>query len=282
HVYDRSIPGPAGPIAVRLYYPQAEGPLPALVYFHGGGFVIGDLDTHDPVARRLCAATGAIVCAVDYRLAPEYPFPAAPNDAAAATEWMLENAATLGADPERVTVIGDSAGGMLALVSAMRLRGHAPPLSGQVLIYPMADYYEPGTASYREFAEGYGLTRESMIWFWRHYLPDPALADHPEVSPLRATDLSGLPPTLVITAEYDVLRDEGEALAERLAAAGVPVTRSRVPGLHHGFIRLFAILDEAQQTIDSIAYWLEAKREAVLAAAAATAEPAPGAADAPA
>jgi acetyl esterase/lipase len=255
-VEDREVPGPAGQVPVRIYTPQGSGPFAGVVYFHGGGFVVGDLDTHDPVCRQVATRLGAVVCAVDYRLAPEHPFPAASDDALAATRWFLAHTADLGVDASRLFVMGDSAGGTLATVTALALRGEpGPHLRGQVLIYPIADHVDAGTASYDTFAEGYGLTRDSMRWFLRHYLADRAEATDPRVCPLRAPDLSGLPPAFVVTAEYDVLRDEGERYAARLREDGVDVTFARAEGLHHGFIRLFAILDEPVQWIDRVAAW---------------------------
>ena len=202
-----------------------------MVFFHGSGFVLCSLDTHDGMCRNLCAGTGCVVVSVDYRLAPEAKFPAAPDDCLAATRWAVANAAALGADPGRVFVAGDSAGGNLAAVTALRIRDEGGPrLLGQLLIYPVTDYYEPGTPSMIENAEGYGLTRAGMIWFWNHYLAAPSDGANPHASPFRAADLSGLPPALVVTAEYDPLRDEGEYYADRLRQAGVPTQMKRWDG----------------------------------------------------
>jgi acetyl esterase len=259
-VEDREAPSPAGPVPVRLYTPEGSGPFAGIVYFHGGGFVVGDLDTHDPLCRQIASRLGAVVCAVHYRRAPEHPFPAAPDDALAATRWFLAHAADLGADPARLFVMGDSAGGTLATVTALALRGGpGPHLRGQVLVYPITDHVDAGTASYATYAEGYGLTRDTMQWFLRHYIADPADATDPRACPLRAPDLGGLPPAFVVTAEYDVLRDEGERYAERLREDGVDVTFARAEGLHHGFIRLFGILDAPAQWIDRMAAWTHAR-----------------------
>ncbi len=256
-VEDRRVPTAAGAVPVRIYAPAGAGPFPGIVYLHGGGFVIGDLDTHDPLCRQIAARTGAIVCAVDYRLAPEHPFPAAADDALAAARWFLAHAEDLGADRDRLFVMGDSAGGTLATVTARALREQpGPHLRGQILIYPITDHVDAGAASYAEFAEGYGLTRDGMRWFMRHYIADPAAATDPRVCPLRMPNLRGLPPAFVVTAEYDVLRDEGERYVERLREDDVDVTFDRAAGLHHGFIRLFGILEESGQWIDRIGAWV--------------------------
>ena len=242
---------------VRIYTPPGGGPFPGIVYFHGGGFVIGDLETHDPLCRQIAARTGAVVCAVDYRLAPEHPFPAAADDALAAARWFMAHADELGVDRDRLFVMGDSAGGTLATVTAMALRDQQDPqLRGQILVYPITDHVDAGAASYTEFAEGYGLTRDGMRWFMRHYIADPADATDTRVCPVRMPTLRRLPPAFVVTAEYDVLRDEGERYAERLREDGVDVTFERAAGLHHGFIRLFGILEEPAQWIDRIAAWM--------------------------
>jgi acetyl esterase len=258
-VDDRRVPGvaPHETIPVRIYSPAAPGPTAGIVYFHGGGFVIGDLDTHDPLCRQIAARTGAVVCAVDYRLGPEHPFPAAVDDAVAAARWFLTHGHELGVDPHRLFVMGDSAGGTLATVTALAL-SELPSLRlcGQILIYPITDHVDAGSPSYEAFADGYGLTREGMRWFLRHYLADPADATDPRVCPLRLPTLRRLPPAFVVTAEYDVLRDEGERYAERLRDEGVDVTFARADGLHHGFIRLFGILEEPAEWIDRVAGWM--------------------------
>jgi acetyl esterase len=249
HVENRTIPGPDGEIGVRIYRPASRAKLPALVYFHGGGFVLCNLDTHDGTCRSLANGAGAVVVSVDYRLAPEHRFPAAPEDCYAAAQWVSRNAAEIGADPTRIAVGGDSAGGNLAAVVALMARDRgAPPLRFQLLIYPVTDFAFD-TASYRDNAEGYFLTTGMMKWFWSQYLADPAAGAQAYASPLRARDLRGLPPALCITAGYDPLRDEGEAYACRLADAGVAATTSRYDGMFHGFFGMQAQLDAAKRAV---------------------------------
>jgi len=249
-VEDRLVPGPAGDVPVRIYWPEGEGPHPGLVFFHGGGFVIGSVDTHDGSCRSLCRQASCVVVSVDYRLAPEHPFPAAPEDCYAATCWVAENAARIGVDPTRLAVGGDSAGGNLAaVVSLMAREREGPALCFQLLIYPVTDC-SFDTLSYRENAEGYFLTRDHMKWFWRQYLKDPGDGVHPHASPMRAEDLAGLPPALCVTAEFDPLRDEGEAYTERLRAAGVGATLSRYDGMFHGFFGMGAVLDQAGNAVE--------------------------------
>jgi acetyl esterase len=242
-----AIPGPAGTIDARLYLPAATSePSPLLVYFHGGGWVIGGLDTHDDPCRFLAAHSGARVLSVDYRLAPEHPFPAAAEDALAAYEWAAANAGRLGVDPGRLGVGGDSAGANLAAAACLMARdaGIATPAM-QLLIYPVTE--TAGTArSRRTFAEGFLLTRGDMDWFEDHYLPPGVDRGDPRVALLEATDLSGLPPAYVATAGFDPLRDEGEAYAQRLREAGVQVALRRHPGLVHTFLNLTAICPTAR------------------------------------
>ena len=249
-VEDREIPGPEGTIPVRIYTPEGKGPFPVLVFFHGGGWVIGNIESHDAVCRTLTNTAGCITVSVDYRLAPEYKFPAAPEDCYAATKWVAEKAATFNGDAARVAVGGDSAGGNLAAVVSLMARDRGgPSLVYQLLIYPATDYYLPGTPSVEENAEGYMLTRNDMIWFLGHYMSSEADIKHPYIFPLRAEDLSGLPPAMVITAEYDPLRDEGETYAVRLEQAGVTVQATRYHGTIHGFISLAAMIDLGKQAL---------------------------------
>jgi acetyl esterase len=256
-VRDLTLPGAAGEVGARLYHPGGEPPL--IVFFHGGGWVIGDLETHDGLCRSLADRADAAVLAVDYRLAPEHPFPAAVDDAMAAARWAAANAADLGADPTRVAVAGDSAGGNLAAIVAQELRGEVD-LAAQILLYPVVDC-DFDRPSYKENAEGYFLTREAMEWFFGHYVPDFGSRAHPKVSPLRNDDLSGLPPAVVVTAGFDPLRDEGDAYAEALADAGVEVRHLRYPDQIHGFVGFIGLVEAAgralDDVVDSVRPWLE-------------------------
>jgi acetyl esterase len=261
---DTSVETPAGPLPLRIHRPlgaAGDEVLGGVLYLHGGGWVTCDLETHDRLCRSLANRSGAAVIAVDYRRAPEHPFPAAVEDGLAALGWLRERAATAGVDPARLAVAGDSAGGNLAAVIALRDReaGGSPPLRLQVLIVPITDG-AMDSPSYTENAEGLYLTRAGMRWYWGHYLNggDPL---HPDASPLRAADLGGLPPALVITAEYDPLRDEGEAYAERLSAAGVAVDCRRRAGMVHGYLRWTAAVDEAAVSLEEIGAVIRAALE---------------------
>jgi acetyl esterase len=253
-VEDRVLPGPGGPIGARLYVPSDDGVRrPLVVHYHGGGWVIGDLDTHDTACRLLAREANAGVLAIDYRRAPEHRFPAAVDDALAAFRWAAANADALGFDPARVAVAGDSAGGNLAAVVARlasRDGGRRP--AAQLLAYPVTDL-STKHASYRLFADGFLLTERDMDWFRAHYLPDDASALDPRASPLLADDLEGLPPAVVLTCGFDVLRDEGEAYARRLEAAGVRVALRRSAGLIHGFCNAVSVSPLSRAaTIDGV------------------------------
>jgi acetyl esterase len=245
-VEDRMIPGPAGAIPLRLYWPNAAGPVPAIVYYHGGGHVIGSLDTHDFIARNLCAGAEALLASVDYRMGPEHKFPGAVDDCFAALQWVRANAASLGADPGRIGVHGDSAGANLAAVVALMARDAAgPELRLQSLVYPVGDYSLSG-ASYRKYAQGCGmLTPDAMAWFARHYLRSPADAEDWRASPLKASSHAGVAPAIVVVAECDVLHDDGESYAEALRHAGVPVEYREYPGMIHGFLGMVPVVDDA-------------------------------------
>jgi len=253
-VEDLIIHGPDGAIPIRIYSPDRVQPSPALVYFHGGGWVVCDLDTHDVICRAIARRSGAVVVSVDYRLAPEHRFPAAVIDCYAATRWVAENAEQLGIDPRRIAVGGDSAGGNLAAVVSLQSRDETGPhIALQVLVYPVTDLSSLDTPSYREFAEGYGLTAPEMEWFRDQYLARPEDARCFHASPLLAPDLRGLPPALVITAECDPLRDEGEAYAKRLEEAGVHVRYTCYAGMIHPFFSLQGGVAQAREAIAEVA-----------------------------
>jgi acetyl esterase len=261
-IEERMIPGPAGPIRLRVYWPSAAGagnPVPAIVYYHGGGHVIGSLDTHDFVARNLCAGAEALVASVDYRMGPEHKFPAAVDDSFAALAWVHANAPALGADPERIGVHGDSAGANLAAVVALMARdAGAPRLRLQSLVYPVADY-TMSTPSYDKFANGNGiLTREAMLWFRQHYLRCPEDAEDWRASPLKAPSLAGAAPAILITAECDVLHDEGERYAAALRDAGVPVEYREYAGMIHAFFGMVPLVDDAMNAQRTV--WAAFKR----------------------
>jgi acetyl esterase len=242
----------ANVVPVRVYRPE-DSPAPILVYLHGGGWVYGGLVTHHGLCATLARMSGCVVCSVDYRLAPEHRFPAAIEDAWAVTAAIAEYAGELGGRTGELALGGDSAGGNLAAVCARRARDAGVPVALQLLVYPVCDA-DLETSTYREFADGYSLTAGSMRWFWDHYLPeDSGDRFHPDASPLRADDLSGTAPALVITAECDVLRDEGEAYAKRLADAGVPVTLTRYEGMIHGFFRMPGVITRANVAIGEAA-----------------------------
>jgi len=251
HVADREIPGPEGEIPVRLYTPVevTADALPALVYFHGGGWVVGDLESHDPVCRALANASGCKVISVDYRLAPEHPWPAAPDDSFAAVQWVVANADSIGVDGQRIAVGGDSAGGNLAAAVTLRARAaQSPYISFQLLIYPALDA-SMSLPSIGENAEGYFLEKAGMDWFYGHYIPAGTDEKDPDISPMFCDDLAGLPSAYIVTAGYDPLRDEGRDYADRLKNAGVPVTYANYPGMVHGFFGFQATVDAAREAV---------------------------------
>ena len=250
--------GPAGPIPVRVYTPAGKEKKPGLVFFHGGGFVICDLDSHDTTCRELATGADCVVVSVDYRLAPEAKFPAAPEDCFAATQWTAREADHLGIDVDRIAVAGDSAGGNLAAVVALMCRDQGgPDLVHQLLIYPVTDHgFE--TESYQKNGEGYFLTRDMMRWFWHHYLETDADGANPLASPLRAPNLSDLPDATVLTAEYDPLRDEGRAYSEKLQKAGIRVDYTDYPGVFHGFFAMTSELPRARQALEDACAALKA------------------------
>lgn len=256
-VHDLQIPGPGGAMRIRIYLPQADSPYPVVVFFHGSGFVVLDLDSHDDICRRLCAGASCMVVSVDYRLAPEHKFPAAPDDCLAATRWVAEHAAAYGGDATRMVVAGDSAGGCLAAVTALRIRDEGgPALRGQLLWYPVTNYPSVPPNSYAACGSGYGLTHEGMLWFWEQYLTDTSAQSHPHASPLRMDTTVGLPSTYVMVAEFDVLRDEGEAFARRLSDSGVETVSRCQAGMNHGFLKYTGVIEEADAAMADACSWL--------------------------
>jgi len=255
NVENLRIPGPAQPIPIRIYRPTDERTAsPVIVYFHGGGWVLGDLDSHDNLCRSLAIKAKAIVIAVEYRLAPEHRFPAAADDAYAALLWVAASAGNLGVDPSRIVVAGDSAGGNLAAVVSQLARDRSGPiLRAQVLLYPAVDLSRLDRQSTTDFASGFLLTRERMSWLIDQYVPDQATRTNPMASPLLATNHQGLARAIVVTAQFDVLRDEGEEYAETLRNAGVPVRSRRVEGMIHGFMSMDRWFPEAGGAIDWVA-----------------------------
>ena len=258
------IAGPGGPLPLRVYTPErTDRALPVIVYLHGGAWVWGDLETHDNLCRTLAQKTGAIVVAVDYRLAPEHRYPAAVDDAYATLSWFAGNASSFGADPTRIAVAGDSAGGNLAAAATLMVRERrGPPLSAQVLIYPMVDESALERDSLKDFAAGLFLTAETIAWSQAQYLPDIAQRRERFASPLLADDHHGLPPALIITAQFDPLRDEGEAYGRALSQAGVPVEMKRFDGVMHGFVPMDRWFPESATATDLIAGWLRERLSA--------------------
>ena len=253
---DFELPGGDGqPVRARAYTPRdapadaRTGALPLVVWLHGGGWVTGDLDSHDATCRALANTSGCKIIALDYRLAPEHKFPAGLNDCYAALQWFAARGEAIGIDPRRIAVAGDSAGGNLAAAVALMARDRGgPALAFQLLVYPVT-HHAFDTPSYREYGNGYLLTAEGMRWNWNHYLPDAAAGLHPLASPLLAPDLRGLPPALVVVAECDPLRDESEAYAKRLADAGVPVECRRHDGMLHAFFTLGQVFDDGKAAV---------------------------------
>jgi acetyl esterase len=260
-VTESTIPGPAGPLTVRIYLPRQLAPgdtLPVLLFIHGGGFVIGDLDTHDVVCRTLCSQSKRLVVALDYRLAPEHPFPAAPDDAEAALRWLLANATTLGGNPNNIAVAGDSAGAQLALVAVRRVQ--APQVHALGLIYPVAQHPDEPSPSYLEHGEGKFLTAGVMRWFTDSYLGGQfAALTHPDFALLKSDGFAHMPPTWVGTMGHDPLRDEGHALAVKLDQAGVAVTHRHYPQAIHACIHFTAVSSVGLDVMNDLGQWLSAR-----------------------
>jgi acetyl esterase len=252
-IVDRTIDGPAGRLRVRLYRPSGNVArlLPTSLYFHGDGWVIGSLEGYDAVCRYFCSRSGCAVVAVDYRLAPEHKYPAAIEDAVAAFRWLAANGPSLGIDPARIVLAGDSAGATIATVAARELRAEPRPPCLQWLIYPATDL-ACDSPSYTSCGDGFLLTKADMEWVRGHYLNDPGEIDDPRVSPLRANDLAGMPPALVYTAGFDPLRDEGQAYADRLSDAGVKVVHREFDSLIHGFVGMRGAIHAAARAMDDM------------------------------
>jgi|TARA_B100001964_G_scaffold239425_1_gene306826 acetyl esterase len=262
-VEDRIIANGDFQVPVRIYIPEGLGPFPVLNWFHGGGWVLGNLETSDEIARHLAVGTDCVVVSVDYRLAPEAKFPVPFEDCYAVTQWIAHNAASINVDPSRIAVGGDSAGGNLAAAVSLAAKDRgSPPIIFQLLVYPVTAM-NFGTGSYKQNADGYALTMNSMKWYWNHYLSSDADASNPYAAPLAAKDLSRLPPALVITAEFDPLRDEGEAYAKKLQDAGVSATATRYDGMIHGFFGMSAVTDKGAQAISQASTALRAAFDGV-------------------
>jgi acetyl esterase len=248
-VSDQLVPGPNGTIPVRMYRPEGidTSSAPLAMFFHGGGWVLCDLDSHDTICRAIANASGCVVVAVDYRLAPEHRFPIGVEDCYAATAWMASHSSTFGVDGRRMAVVGDSAGGNLAAAVALMARDrNGPAIALQVLLYPVIDHSDQ-TDSHRTIGDGYFLTSREVMYYWDQYLTKSEDGDNPYASPRRAASHQHLPPALIIVPEYDPLRDEGEAYGRVLIEAGVPTTIHRVPGMFHGFLNFVTVLDAADE-----------------------------------
>lgn len=255
-VFDLNFTGPAGRQTVRVYRPQSDGPLPMVLYFNGGGFVVGSLSTSDSICRALATMVRCVVVSVGYRLAPEDPFPAAVDDCYTAVKWAADHAAEFGADSQRIAIAGDSAGGNLAAAMALMVRDKGgPKLSAQVLVYPPL-HNNLASKSMRENNDPMFFNAQSSAWFWNHYLATPADGDSPYASPLKAADYSGLPAALILTAELCAVRDEGDAYANALSTAGVPVEHHQYAALPHGFLAVAAKLQTARDALGLIAEYL--------------------------
>ncbi len=259
-IIDLDIAGTECLIPLRIYKPAGDGPFPVVVFYHGGGWVLFTPESYDPICTHLCHDADCLVVSVDYRRSPESKFPAAVHDCYDAVVWTSAHIAEHGGDPGKIALVGDSAGGNLATVTAIRLRDEGGPVCcGQVMLYPVTDYYTKDRNSYREFAEGYGLTFSDMEWFWDKYLVSPAEADNPLACPILTNDLAGLPDAFIMVAGNDPLRDEGLEYAQRLRDAGVPTHLSVYDEMIHGFISYLGILGHARTALRETAHWLKAR-----------------------
>jgi len=256
--HDLQIAGQRGDIPARVYRPATDGPHPILVFFHGGGFVALDVDSLDYLCTRLCAWSSACVVSVEYRLAPENPFPAGLDDCLAATRWAFAHAREIDGDPAKIALAGTSAGACLAAVVSQRARDEGGPrIFGQVLFYPATNFPTSLPESHHTYGSGYGLTRAQMMWFWQQYLPDRSWANHPHVSPLQVRNAVGLPPSYLVVAECDILHDEGVAYADMLTRAEVDTTLQVYAGVNHGFLQFVGTLPQAQEAIQGACHWLK-------------------------
>ncbi len=257
-ITDSAIEGPGGPLPVRIYTPSGNAPFPLLVYFHGGGYVIGDLNIADAICRALAYRTECVVMSVDYRLAPEHPFPEPNEDAYGAVLWAARHAWEIGADPDRLAVGGDSAGANLSAAVTLRARDGGPKLRAQVLMYPSTGYPDPDSQSFRDYADGPMLTADDSYFYWSQYLGDVERnRTNPDACPSVAASHRGLPPAFVATAECDLSRDNGEAYAAKLIADEVPTVLSRYPGMPHGFFTWVGHVATADRAMDDICAWLK-------------------------
>ncbi len=253
NVEDRGIPCPWGTLPLRVYTPAGAGPFPVLVYYHGGGWVTNSIETHDSLCRHITRLSECVVISVEYRRPPEHKFPEPVQDAYTAMQWAFNNAYSLNSDPNRLAVGGDSSGGNMAAVVCLLSRDRGgPDIKHQLLIYPVLDYYLPGTETYKLFGAGYILDRDLLIWCWNHYLKSNEDINNPYICPLRAASFANLPPAFIITAEYDPLREEGEHFAQKLAQSGVKVRLSRYKGMVHGFVLHWRMYDKAMVCLEEI------------------------------